>query len=63
MLRNRKKEEVNIRVVEHLYRSANWEVKGNDADFIKIDSNEIQFRVDVPAESERKVNYTVVYTW
>ena len=63
VLRNRKKEEVNIRVVEHLYRSANWEVKGNDADFIKIDSNEIQFRVDVPAESERKVNYTVVYTW
>jgi hypothetical protein len=63
VLRNRKKEEVNIRVVEHLYRSANWEVKGNDADFIKIDSNEIQFRVDVPAESERKVNYTAVYTW
>lgn len=63
VLRNRKKEEVNIRVVEHLYRSANWEVKGNDADFVKIDSNEIQFRVDVPAESERKVNYTVVYTW
>jgi hypothetical protein len=38
-------------------------VKANNADFIKIDSNEIQFRVDVPAESDRKVNYTVVYTW
>ena len=63
VLRNRKEEAVNIRVVEHLYRSAQWEVKANDADFIKIDSNEIQFRVDVPAESERKVNYTVVYTW
>jgi len=63
IFRNRKKEQVNIRVVEHLYRSANWEVKGNDADFIKIDANEIQFRVDVPAESERKVNYTAVYTW
>jgi hypothetical protein len=63
VLRNRKKEAVNIRVVEHLYRSANWEVKANNADFIKIDSNEIQFRVDVPAESDRKVNYTVVYTW
>ncbi|MBJ7390813.1 MAG: hypothetical protein JHC85_04550 [Chthoniobacterales bacterium] len=63
VLRNRKRELVNIRVVEHLYRSANWEVKGNDADFVKIDSNEIQFRVDVPAESERKVKYTAVYTW
>ena len=63
VLRNRKEEAVNIRVVERLYRSANWEVKANDADFIKIDSNQIQFRVDVPAESERKVNYTVVYTW
>ena len=63
VLRNRKEEAVNIRVVEHLYRSANWEVKGNDADYVKIDSGEIQFRVDVPAESERKVNYTAVYTW
>jgi hypothetical protein len=63
VLRNRKKEAVNIRVVEHLYRWNNWQIKDNDAEFIKIDTDEIQFRVDVPAESERKVNYTAVYTW
>ena len=63
VLRNRKKEAVNIRVVEHLYRWNNWQIKDNDAEFVKIDADEIQFRVDVPAESERKVNYTAVYTW
>jgi hypothetical protein len=63
MLRNRKKEAVNIRVVEHLYRWSNWQIKDNSAEFVKIDADEVQFRVDVPAESERKVNYTAVYTW
>ncbi|MEI8154879.1 MAG: hypothetical protein WCG92_25365, partial [Hyphomicrobiales bacterium] len=63
VLRNHKKESANIRVVEHLYRWNNWQIKDNNAEFVKIDSDEIQFRVDVPAESERKLNYTVVYTW
>ena len=63
VLRNHKKESVNVRVVEHLYRWNNWQIKDNNAEFVKIDADEIQFRVDVPAESERKLNYTVVYTW
>lgn len=63
VLRNRKKEAANIRVVEHLYRWINWQIKDNNADFVKIDADEVEFRVDVPGESERKVNYTAVYTW
>jgi hypothetical protein len=63
VLRNRKKEAINVRVVEHLYRWNNWQIKDNNAEFVKIDTDEVQFRVDVPAESEHKVNYTVIYTW
>ncbi|MBU3665832.1 MAG: hypothetical protein FGM15_08165 [Chthoniobacterales bacterium] len=63
VLHNHKKEPVNVRVVEHLYRWHNWDITQKNADFIKIDPGQIQFRVDVPAEGERKLNYTVVYTW
>ena len=62
-LRNRKKEPVNIRVVEHLYRWTNWEIREKSDDFIKIKSDEIQFRIEVKPGEERKVTYTVHYSW
>lgn len=62
-LRNRKKEPVNIRVVEHLYRWTNWEIREKSDDFLKISSDEIQFRLDVKPGEERKVTYTVHYSW
>ena len=62
-LRNRKKEPVNIRVVEHLYRWNNWEVREKSDDFLKISSDEIQFRLDVKPGEERRVTYTVHYSW
>ena len=62
-LRNRKKEPVNIRVVEHLYRWTNWEIRDQSDDFLKVSSDEIQFRVDIKPGEERKVTYTVHYSW
>src|SRR5690348_6527761 len=46
-LRNRKKEPVQIRVVEHLYRWNNWEITQQSDDFTKKDSQTIEFRVPV----------------
>ena len=62
-LRNRKKEPVEIRVVEHLYRWNNWDITQKSDDFKKIDSQTIEFRVPVKPDEERTVTYTVHYSW
>jgi hypothetical protein len=62
-LRNHKKEPMEIRVVEHLYRWTNWEIQKNSEAFNKLDSKTIEFRVRVPADGEKTVTYTAHYTW
>ena len=62
-LRNRKKEPVEIRVVEHLYRWNNWELTQKSDDFRKKDSQTIEFRVPVKPDEEKTVTYTVHYSW
>lgn len=62
-LRNRKKEPVTIRVVEHLYRWTNWNVTEKSDTFLKLSSDQIEFRVQLKPDEERKINYTVHYSW
>ena len=62
-LRNRKKEPVEIRVVEHLTRFDNWEVKEKSADFRKLDSHTIEFPVTLKPDEEKIVTYRVHYSW
>jgi hypothetical protein len=62
-LRNRKKEPVEIRVVEHLYRWNNWEITQKSDDFTKKDSQTIEFCVPVKPDEEKTVTYTVHYSW
>jgi hypothetical protein len=63
-LRNRKKTDaVEIRVVEHLYRWSNWNITAKSDDFVKKDSQTIEFRVPVKPDEERTVTYTVHYSW
>lgn len=62
-LRNHKKEPVEIRVVEHLYRWINWEIKAKSQDYIKQDSRTIEFRVKVDPDKEATITYTVHYWW
>ena len=62
-LRNHKKEAVEIRVVEHLSRFVNWELKKKSADFRSLDSHTIEFPVTVKPDGEKIVTYQVHYTW
>jgi len=62
-VRNRKKEPVEIRVVEHLYRWSNWEITKKSDDFVKKDSQTIEFRIPVKPDEERTVAYSVHYSW
>ena len=62
-LRNRKETPVTIRVVEHLFRWTRWEISEYSHPFNKKDSRTIEFDVEVPANGEAEVSYTVRYDW
>jgi hypothetical protein len=62
-LRNHKKAPVEIRVVEHLYRWSTWNISAKSGDFVKKDSQTIEFPVTVEPDAEKTVTYTVHYTW
>jgi hypothetical protein len=62
-VRNHKKEAVNVRVLEHLYRWTNWKLAAQSDPYKKIDSRNIEFRVAIPPDGEKVVTYTVHYSW
>ena len=62
-LRNHKKEPLEIRVVEHLYRWTNWEITEKSDPFTKTNAQEIEFRIPLKAGEEKTVTYKVHYSW
>lgn len=62
-LTNHKDEAVEVRVVEHLFRWSEWRILQSDTDFTRMDSSTIEFRVQVPANGETTLHYTVQYSW
>jgi hypothetical protein len=62
-LRNHKDAPVQVVVKETLYRWSGWEItKGSDK-WTKQDARTIHLPVEVPANGEKTVTYTVKYTW
>lgn len=62
-VRNHKREPVEVRVVEHLYRGENWEIASKSGEYRKIDSHTIEFPVKIAPDAEIVVTYTAHYTW
>ena len=62
-IRNHKKEPVNIRVVEHLYRWITWDISAKSDAYQKTDSKTIEFPVMIPPDGEKAITYTAHYTW
>ncbi len=62
-LRNHKKEPVEVRVVEHLYRWTNWEIREPSNTFLKADAQTIEFRIPLKPDEEHVVAYSVHYSW
>jgi hypothetical protein len=62
-VRNHKKEAVNVRVVEHLYRGINWKLADQSHQSRKMDAQTVEFPVSVAADGEAVVTYTVHYSW
>lgn len=62
-VRNHKKEPVDVRVVEHLYRWITWDVSAHSDKFKKNDSKTIEFPVTIAPDEEKIITYTAHYTW
>ena len=62
-LRNHKKEEATVRVVEHLYRWSNWVVTQESAAHRQVDSRTIEYEITLRPDEERTLTYTAHYTW
>ncbi|HEX8372186.1 MAG TPA: hypothetical protein VF585_05375, partial [Chthoniobacterales bacterium] len=62
-VRNHKKEEVEVRIVEHLYRWTNWEITEKSHPFLKTNAQEMEFRIQLKPDEEKVVTYKVRYSW
>lgn len=62
-LRNHKKEAVEIRVVEHLFRWFTWEMTEKSDPFVKMNAQTIEFRVQLKPDEEKTIRYTAHYSW
>jgi hypothetical protein len=62
-VRNHKKEPVEIRVVEHLYRALTWDISSSSGEYKKTDSHTIEFPITIAPDAEKTISYTAHYTW
>ena len=67
-LRNHKDEAVEVRVVENLYRWTEWTMlaetlDGKPVEHSQLSSQQVEWRVPVPANGEAVLEYTVQYRW
>ena len=62
-LRNHKEEPVTVEVKENLYRWVNWEITDKTHAYRKEDARTVVFPLDVPADGEQVLRYTVRYSW
>jgi hypothetical protein len=62
-VRNHKKEAVEVRVVEKLYRGTNWDITPKSETYNKLDSQTVEFPIKVPPDGETVISYKVHYTW
>jgi hypothetical protein len=62
-VRNHKKEAVEVRIVEHLYRWSTWKIATASDPYDRSDSRTIEFKVKVPPDGEKVVTYRVNYSW
>jgi hypothetical protein len=62
-IRNHKAEPVHVIVHETLYRWVNWEIAQSSDKWERKDYRTIHIPIDVPANGEKVVTYSVKYSW
>ncbi len=62
-LRNHKKEEVTVKVLERMYRARAWRLPDINHPFERLDARTVVFPVRVPPDQEVTLTYQVEYRW
>jgi hypothetical protein len=62
-VRNRKKTAGKLVVCEYLYRWSRWDVTAKNREFVKRGAQTIDFPVEIAADGEAKLMYTVRFSW
>lgn len=62
-LSNDSDQDVQVRVVEHLYRWHDYEIVKADAEYTTLSPQTIEFRADLKPGGKRALHYTVRYRW
>ena len=62
-LRNRKKEPVEIRLIEHMAHWSDWTISENAVPYAKLDSHRAEFRVPLKPDEEKVITFRVNYVW
>jgi hypothetical protein len=62
-VRNRKKEPVEIRVLERATHGGNWTLTAQSQPHEKKDATTLEFRVPLKPDEEKVITYTIRYTW
>ncbi|HOW98818.1 MAG TPA: DUF4139 domain-containing protein [Kiritimatiellia bacterium] len=62
-LANRSADEVEIRVVEHVYRGGQFEIVKSDADYTMTGEQTLEFRPTLKPGGDKSIHYTVRYRW
>jgi len=62
-VRNSKADDVQVHVLENLYRAPDARVIEASAEYTSLDARTIEFVLNVPAGGEAEVTYTVNYRW
>jgi hypothetical protein len=62
-LRNHKDQPVEITVEEPLDGNRNWQIRQSSHEYKKKDFRTLQYKLEVPANGQVVITYTVEYTW
>ena len=62
-VRNHKDEDIQVHVIENLFRAQDATVTEATEGYTQLDANTIEFVLNVPADGEAVVTYTVDYRW
>lgn len=62
-IRNHKDEPVDVLVYEHPWRWNEWEITKQNTEWEKVDQSTIKFLARVKKDEEKKITYTIRYSW
>ncbi len=62
-VRNHKEEAVELLVYEHPWRWNEWDITKTNAEWEKVDQSTVKFPVKINKGEEKKITYTIRYSW